>query len=70
MTQSVAITCAQIAIIPKNNASEASVATSPTATARPMSSLHSNKRPKIHEFALVVAGNGKFNSHAEHQVYR
>jgi hypothetical protein len=36
MTQSVAITCAQIATIPKNNASEASVATSST-TARPMS---------------------------------
>jgi hypothetical protein len=36
MTQSVAITCAQIATIPKNSASEASVATSSTRV-RPMS---------------------------------
>jgi hypothetical protein len=57
MTQSVAITCAQIATIPKNNASEASVATSST-TARPMS-LTPIEYPKIHEFALVAAGNGK-----------
>ena len=36
VTQSVAITCAQIATIPKNSASEASVASSST-TVRPMS---------------------------------
>jgi len=44
VTQSVAITCAQIATIPKNSASEASVASSST-TVRPMSPTP--KRPKI-----------------------
>jgi hypothetical protein len=39
MTQSVAMTCAQIATIPKNSASEASVATSSTRV-RPMSQIH------------------------------
>jgi hypothetical protein len=51
-TQSVAITCAQIATIPKNSASEASVATS-SKTARPMSLTPLDKRPKIQRVRVL-----------------
>ena len=51
MTQSVAITCAQIATIPKNSASEASVATSSTRV-RPMS-LTPISGPKIHRVRVL-----------------
>ena len=80
-TQSVAITCAQIATIPKNSASEASVATS-SKTARPMSLTPLDKRPKIQRVRVLEcafpadpgkgsrfvgrAGNGKVQLHAEH----
>lgn len=53
MTQSVAITCAQIATIPKNSASEASVATSSTRV-RPMSLTPISVR-KSTEFACLNA---------------
>jgi hypothetical protein len=52
MTQSVAITCAQIAIIPTNNASEASVTISST-MARPI--LLTPQFPKSDEFACLNA---------------
>jgi hypothetical protein len=52
MTQSVAITCAQIATIPKNSASEASVAISST-MARPM--LLTPQCPKIQVRVLECA---------------
>jgi hypothetical protein len=76
MTQSVAITCAQIATIPKNSASEASVAISST-MAQPM--LLTPQRPKTQRVRVLMrffcrpgkgsrfigrAGNGKVQLHA------
>jgi hypothetical protein len=83
MSQSAAITCAQIAIIPTNSASEASVAISSTMV-RPM--LLTPHCPKSNEFACLNApfpayrGKGsvslvalmmeRFNCTANTRVYR
>jgi hypothetical protein len=74
LTQSVAITCAQIATIPTNSASEASVAISST-MARPM--LLTPQCPKIQRVRVLEcdgkgsrfigrADNGKVQLHASH----